>query len=152
MVLPRADGKLYQIRIFAFFQGRDFWIINAPFALRLAELNMNVVLLVSGRVQMHEKLLVEGLSHAVFNLLDVFFGQIGGNLAFVGAFGQEVLNVTDPQKVVSSGGRVLSVVGRGPDLGAARAQAYERLAAVKLPGSHFRTDIGLAAEEGRISR
>ena len=53
--------------------------------------------------------------------------------------------------VVSSGGRVFSVVGRGADLGAARAQAYERLAAVKLPGSHFRTDIGQAAEEGRIS-
>ncbi|GAA3969770.1 phosphoribosylamine--glycine ligase [Gordonia caeni] len=53
--------------------------------------------------------------------------------------------------VVSSGGRVLSVVGRGADLGAARAQAYARLAEVKLPGSHFRTDIGQAAEEGRIT-
>ena len=53
--------------------------------------------------------------------------------------------------VVSSGGRVLSVVGVGADLAAARAQAYERLAGVKLPGSHFRSDIGLAAEEGRIS-
>ncbi|MFT3716778.1 MAG: phosphoribosylamine--glycine ligase [Gordonia sp. (in: high G+C Gram-positive bacteria)] len=53
--------------------------------------------------------------------------------------------------IVSSGGRVLSVVGRGKDLAEARAQAYDRLAGVKLPGSHYRTDIGLAAEEGRIS-
>nr|WP_221247627.1 phosphoribosylamine--glycine ligase [Gordonia humi] len=54
-------------------------------------------------------------------------------------------------QVVSSGGRVLSVVGRGADLAQARAQAYERLAKVSLPGAHFRTDIGKAAEDGRIS-
>ncbi len=53
--------------------------------------------------------------------------------------------------VVSAGGRVLSVVGRGTDLAAARSQAYERLAAIRLPGAHFRTDIGRAAAEGRIS-
>jgi phosphoribosylamine--glycine ligase len=53
--------------------------------------------------------------------------------------------------IVSSGGRVLSVVGRGADLAEARAQAYERLARVELDGAHFRTDIGKAAEEGRIS-
>lgn len=57
----------------------------------------------------------------------------------------------DDGRVVSAGGRVLSVVGTGPDLAAARAQAYERLAQIKLLGSHFRSDIGLAAEEGRIS-
>ncbi|ALG83637.1 phosphoribosylamine--glycine ligase [Gordonia phthalatica] len=59
--------------------------------------------------------------------------------------------INDKGDVVSSGGRVLSIVGRGADLAAARAQAYERLAGVKLTGSHFRTDIGKAAEEGRIS-
>ncbi|MBT0566884.1 phosphoribosylamine--glycine ligase [Williamsia sp. CHRR-6] len=53
--------------------------------------------------------------------------------------------------VVSAGGRVLSVVGVGADLAAARAQAYDRIAAVKLPGSHHRSDIGLAALEGRIT-
>jgi len=46
---------------------------------------------------------------------------------------------------------VLSVVGTGVDLAEARAQAYDRIAAVKLPGSHHRTDIGQAALEGRIS-
>ncbi|MGW0038281.1 phosphoribosylamine--glycine ligase [Gordonia sp. NPDC003376] len=54
-------------------------------------------------------------------------------------------------QVVSAGGRVLGVIGVGADLEAARAQAYDRVAAVRLPGSHHRTDIGQAALEGRIS-
>ena len=53
--------------------------------------------------------------------------------------------------VVSTGGRVLSVVGTGADLDGARTAAYTALKSIKLPGSHFRTDIGLAAAEGRIS-
>ncbi|MFT3661085.1 MAG: phosphoribosylamine--glycine ligase [Gordonia sp. (in: high G+C Gram-positive bacteria)] len=73
----------------------------------------------------------------------------------VGASGEGILHagtkLDDDGDVVSSGGRVLGIVGRGADLAAARAQAYERLAGVKLPGAHFRSDIGLAAEEGRIS-
>jgi phosphoribosylamine---glycine ligase len=52
--------------------------------------------------------------------------------------------------VVSSGGRVLSVVGTGKDLAAARSAAYQLIGAIRLPGSHFRTDIGLAAAEGEI--
>jgi len=53
--------------------------------------------------------------------------------------------------VVSSGGRVLSVVGTGKDLANARADAYGKLDSVRLTGSHFRSDIGLAAAEGRIA-
>jgi phosphoribosylamine--glycine ligase len=53
--------------------------------------------------------------------------------------------------IVSSGGRVLSVVGTGPDLTAARDAAYTLTKSIRLPGSHFREDIGLAAAEGRIS-
>ena len=52
--------------------------------------------------------------------------------------------------IVSSGGRVLSVVGTGPDLAAARSAAYDIIGTIRLPGSHFRTDIGLAAAEGEI--
>jgi phosphoribosylamine---glycine ligase len=52
--------------------------------------------------------------------------------------------------IVSSGGRVLSVVGTGTDLAAARAQAYDILSSIRLPGSHFRSDIGLLAAEGKI--
>jgi phosphoribosylamine--glycine ligase len=57
----------------------------------------------------------------------------------------------DDGALVSSGGRVLSVVGTGSDLAAARAAAYDKIKSIRLPGSHFRTDIGLSAAEGRIS-
>ncbi len=53
--------------------------------------------------------------------------------------------------LLSAGGRVLNVVATGGDLAEARANAYARIAGIKLPGSHFRTDIGLAAVEDRIS-
>ena len=43
--------------------------------------------------------------------------------------------------LVASGGRVLSVVGRGPDLAAARAAAYAGVGRISLPGSHHRSDI-----------
>jgi phosphoribosylamine---glycine ligase len=53
--------------------------------------------------------------------------------------------------VVSAGGRVLSVVGTGADLAAAREDAYRRVAAVHLTGSHHRTDIALRAVRGDVS-
>ena len=56
----------------------------------------------------------------------------------------------DDGAVISSGGRVLSVVGTGADLAAARAAAYDAISRISLPGSHFRTDIALLAAEGRI--
>ena len=56
----------------------------------------------------------------------------------------------DDGAVISSGGRVLSVVGTGADLAAARAAAYDAISRINLPGSHFRTDIALLAAEGRI--
>jgi phosphoribosylamine--glycine ligase len=75
--------------------------------------------------------------------------------AIVGAEADGVLHAgtarRDDGTIVSSGGRVLSVVGTGPDLLAAREAAYTLVKSIRLPGSHFRTDIGLAAAEGRIS-
>lgn len=53
--------------------------------------------------------------------------------------------------IVSAGGRVLSIVGVGADLAAAREDAYRRLADVHLAGAHHRTDIALAAAEGRVA-
>jgi phosphoribosylamine--glycine ligase len=53
--------------------------------------------------------------------------------------------------VVSAGGRVLAVTATGTDLAAARAAAYEKVARIGLEGAHWRTDIALAAVEGRIS-
>ena len=55
----------------------------------------------------------------------------------------------DGEQVVSAGGRVLSVVGTGADLAAARHAAYAATAKVSLAGSHHRTDIAeRAASEG----
>ncbi|MFF0492967.1 phosphoribosylamine--glycine ligase [Nocardia sp. NPDC004068] len=53
--------------------------------------------------------------------------------------------------LISAGGRVLNVVATGADLAEARAHAYDRIERIKLPGSHFRGDIALAAVEDRIS-
>jgi phosphoribosylamine--glycine ligase len=71
-----------------------------------------------------------------------------------GADGEGVLHagtaLTEEGLVVSAGGRVLAVTAVGDDLAAARRAAYERVAGIRLAGAHWRTDIALAAVEGRI--
>ncbi|QNG36374.1 phosphoribosylamine--glycine ligase [Geodermatophilaceae bacterium NBWT11] len=71
-----------------------------------------------------------------------------------GADGEGVLHagtrVALDSSVHSAGGRVLAVTAVGTDLADARQTAYERVAAVRLDGAHWRTDIGLAALEGAI--
>ncbi|WP_433557644.1 phosphoribosylamine--glycine ligase [Pseudonocardia xinjiangensis] len=57
----------------------------------------------------------------------------------------------DDGAVVSTGGRVLSVVGTGADLVRARDDAYRRLENVHLAGSHHRTDIALRAAHGEVT-
>jgi len=52
--------------------------------------------------------------------------------------------------VISSGGRVLSVVATGADLADARAAAYRLVGQIRLRGSHHRTDIAAAAADGRV--
>ncbi|MFZ6004397.1 MAG: phosphoribosylamine--glycine ligase [Actinomycetota bacterium] len=47
----------------------------------------------------------------------------------------------DEGRLVTAGGRVIDVVGRGPDIATARAVAYEALSHVRWPGLHHRTDI-----------
>ncbi|MFI0913563.1 phosphoribosylamine--glycine ligase [Streptomyces abikoensis] len=44
-------------------------------------------------------------------------------------------------RVVSAGGRVLSVTATGEDLATARTRAYEAVSRIRLDGSHHRTDI-----------
>ncbi|WP_090943472.1 phosphoribosylamine--glycine ligase [Nonomuraea jiangxiensis] len=44
-------------------------------------------------------------------------------------------------QVVSDGGRVLAVVGSGPDQESARRHAYDLVKKIELRGSHYRTDI-----------
>ena len=51
-------------------------------------------------------------------------------------------------RVVTDGGRVLTVVGMGNSLAQARAKAYDRLQQISFHEAHYRMDIGdLEAEE-----
>ncbi|MFC2177388.1 phosphoribosylamine--glycine ligase [Actinomycetota bacterium] len=43
--------------------------------------------------------------------------------------------------IVSRGGRVLNVVGTGPDIASARRAAYDAVGEIELEGMHYRTDI-----------
>jgi phosphoribosylamine---glycine ligase len=46
---------------------------------------------------------------------------------------------------VTGGGRLLNVVGTGPDIATARARAYAAADRIRIRGSHFRTDIAATA-------
>ncbi|SFT19355.1 phosphoribosylamine--glycine ligase [Paenibacillus sp. BC26] len=48
-------------------------------------------------------------------------------------------------EIVTNGGRVLGIVGRGSDIAEARAKAYEAAAAIHFDGMHCRTDIAAKA-------
>jgi phosphoribosylamine--glycine ligase len=48
-------------------------------------------------------------------------------------------------QVVTSGGRVLTVVGCGPDHATAMMRAYDRAGRIHFDGAHMRRDIGLRA-------
>jgi phosphoribosylamine--glycine ligase len=49
----------------------------------------------------------------------------------------------DGGSIVTAGGRVLTVVGHGESLAAARDHAYRSVAKIHFAGMHFRRDIGL---------
>ena len=53
-------------------------------------------------------------------------------------------------RLVSSGGRVVTVTAVAPDLATARDQAYQGVAAVRMRGAHSRTDIALRAVLGEV--
>ncbi|WP_144206117.1 phosphoribosylamine--glycine ligase [Mycobacterium tilburgii] len=96
----------------------------------------------------------DGAAVAVVLAAENYPGRPRVGDVIVGSEAEGVLHagttVRDDGAIVSSGGRVLSVVGTGADLAAARAHAYHILDSIRLPGSHFRTDIGLRAQEGQI--
>ena len=57
--------------------------------------------------------------------------------------GTHFIEGSGPAKVVTNGGRVLTVVGQGDSLAEARQRAYDRVRGVSFAGVHYRTDIGL---------
>ncbi len=52
-------------------------------------------------------------------------------------------------RLLSSGGRVITVTGLGSNLAAAREQAYETISTIALNKSFYRTDIALTASKGK---
>lgn len=53
-------------------------------------------------------------------------------------------------RLVTAGGRVLDVVGRGPDLDIARQRAYDAVGKISWPGMHYRRDVAdVRYQEGR---
>jgi len=56
----------------------------------------------------------------------------------------------DAGGLVTAGGRVVDVVGRGPTLAAARVAAYARLDRISFPGLQARTDIAAEAAEEAV--
>ena len=80
---------------------------------------------------------------------------VAGDLVTVGALpeGVDVLHAgtrLDGSRVVSAGGRVLSVTASGDTLAEARDLAYDGVAAVSLRGAHWRTDVARAAVAGEV--
>ena len=53
-------------------------------------------------------------------------------------------------QLVTAGGRVLTVVGTGDDLAAARADAYRKVAVPNFRGQYYRSDIASRAVAGEI--
>jgi phosphoribosylamine--glycine ligase len=97
----------------------------------------------------------DGYAVTVVLAAEGYPGSVRTGEVITGADGHGVLHAgtrrRDDGAVVSAGGRVLSVVGTGPTLEDARADAYAKVGAVHLPGGHARTDIARAAVEGRIA-
>jgi phosphoribosylamine--glycine ligase len=58
------------------------------------------------------------------------------------------VGVDDEGRLVTAGGRVLNVCGRGPTLAEARARAYEGVARISWPGLQHRGDIAASGPSG----
>jgi phosphoribosylamine--glycine ligase len=52
-------------------------------------------------------------------------------------------------RIVSDGGRVLTVTALGADLDQARSRAYEAVRTIRFPGGHYRRDIAEQAARER---
>ena len=72
-------------------------------------------------------------------------GDLGAAAALPGVLVFQGATERRDGKLLSTGGRVLTVCGTGPDLQAAHAAAYRGVAAVATPELYFRRDIGARA-------
>ena len=77
---------------------------------------------------------------------------LDGAAAVPGAWVLHAATALDERgRLLSAGGRVLSVVGTGPDLDAARRSGYAALERISLPGAHHRHDIAERAAQGSVA-
>ena len=51
-------------------------------------------------------------------------------------------------RLVTNGGRILAVTGRGPSIAGARTAAYDAVGRISFPGMRCRSDIAEAAASG----
>ncbi|WP_018686665.1 phosphoribosylamine--glycine ligase [Actinokineospora enzanensis] len=97
----------------------------------------------------------EGYAVTVVVAADNYPGRPRTGDTITGAEADGVLHAgtrrRDDGALVSAGGRVLAIVGTGDDLSTARADAYRKVDAIHLAGSHHRTDIALRALNGEIA-
>ncbi|HLT09297.1 MAG TPA: phosphoribosylamine--glycine ligase [Micromonosporaceae bacterium] len=96
----------------------------------------------------------DGAAVAVVVAAEGYPGQVRAGARIGGADRPGVLHCgtrrDESGALVAAGGRVVCAVGTGPDLSAARTDAYERVAGLTMDGAHYRRDIALAAAEGRV--
>jgi phosphoribosylamine---glycine ligase len=52
-------------------------------------------------------------------------------------------------RLLTGGGRVMTVVGRGPSVAAARDRAYDAVSRIRFDGMHYRHDIGKKAADAQ---
>lgn len=91
------------------------------------EAAVDVVLAATGYPENPERgALIEGLDEAM--------GIDGVHIFHAGT-------ASTPDGVTVNGGRVLNVVGTGPDVATARDRAYEAVGKIHFEGMHYRTDI-----------
>lgn len=67
---------------------------------------------------------------------------LGDALNLEGALVFQAGTVLEDGRLVTSGGRVLSVIGRGPSIAEAVATAYQAVSHIHFEGMQYRTDIG----------
>ena len=53
-------------------------------------------------------------------------------------------------QVLTDGGRVLTLVGRGSAMAQARAKVYDNIKKIRFEGAHYRKDIGLVKEAATL--
>src|SRR5690606_5562764 len=84
----------------------------------------------------------EGAAVAVVVAAEGYPGQVRSGARIVGADQPGVLHcgtrLDESGELVAAGGRVVCCVGTGPDLGAARSDAYGTVARIAMDGGHYR--------------